>query len=1001
MKLLKQKSITAVLIVLFFVLSLLLGVLPAAGLTAFAAENTDYGEGYRNRISYSALKGWNNDPNGLLYCGGVWHMYYQYTWNEETQSTKVWWDDMSWGHATSTDLIHWEEQPVAIPAYRHDKDGNYYAMMFSGSAVYDEYNTSGLFDIDEGTGKVVSGQGIVAVLTQPLEEAGGQRQILAYSKDNGTSFEIYGEILGARDDGGLHDGEFRDPKVFWSETHENWLMAVGGGSIRMYTSENLTEWDYLGETGYWGECPDLSRFEVEGEEKYVLVCSPEDKENSHIYNGTSREDTYYPAEYYVVGHLDEDGLFIGETELTRLSEGIDSYAFQSFNNTPDGKVYGVSWSASWKTVSEYESFRKNYNGGMTVITELNLTLEDEEYVLTRTPVEGYEGLRDGAIKNFDGELKAGENALAGATASVADLEITLDFSKSDATQATLLLRSSELERITLSYDLERETLTLDRSESSLLAGDTTLYRIPYSAEVPLIDGKLNLRILLDRAFISVFANGGRASFFSAVFPMASSNGMSLTSDGDISVKADVYAMNDIFGGVQEADDCFVTASNIYLAPGEEYKIYAYSFGEFDAAKLNFEVLNNDDGTFELTVDGALATVKALKTKTDAANIRVWYDGIEIKWINVYVHENGFVSNIEYTTHWGGTSYLKEDGVYLSTGESDAFLFSNSAAEEFYYSAEFTPENASAQAAALVFGVSDNFTGYWVVTADATDHKLKLWRSGVGDLVTTDYYFKAGEPFTLSVSVMQDKVSVFVNGAKQPNLTYELNDYHGGKVGLNAFNAAVTINNVVFTDMGNTEGDGLYLGDCQIYGVLNLTDAGAILTENDYHFFDGVFELTDDYLLSLYGRTTYHFKINTSLGSFEYTLRTSFSSVSVMAEQETVYTDESVTLSLSRDTLVNRVLLGGKEVKFTQEGRKLIIDKGEFEGVELGDNTVTVYSSNGRSETQINLSVRDMSAVNNSKIVSIVCMCAVLALAAACVGGYFLIVKLNHKKRENR
>ena len=159
MKSLKLKSFTAIILVCFMALALLIGILPAGGIPAFAAENTDYGEGYRNRLSYSALRGWNNDPNGLLYADGVWHMYYQYTWNEETQSTEVFWDDMSWGHATSEDLIHWQEQPVAIPAYQYDKEGNYYAMMFSGSAVYDENNTSGFFDVNESTGKVVRGQG--------------------------------------------------------------------------------------------------------------------------------------------------------------------------------------------------------------------------------------------------------------------------------------------------------------------------------------------------------------------------------------------------------------------------------------------------------------------------------------------------------------------------------------------------------------------------------------------------------------------------------------------------------------------------------------------------------------------------------------------------------------------------------------------------------------------------------------------------------------------------
>lgn len=995
MKTLKLKAFTAFVSVIFLALSLVAGALPSVGFSAFAADCTDYGEGYRNRLAYSALRGWNNDPNGLLYADGIWHMYYQYTWNEQTQSTKVSWDDMSWGHATSDDLVHWTEQPVAIPAYQRDRAGNYYAMMFSGSAVYDENNTSGFFDVNESTGKVVRGQGIVAVLTQPLEEAGGQRQILAYSKDGGTSFEIYGEILGAEEDGGVGDGEFRDPKVFWSKTHKKWLMAVGGGSIRMYASENLTDWEYLGETGYWGECPDLSRFYLGREEKYVLVCSPEDKENSHIYNGTTREDTYYPAEYYVVGHLDEDGLFEGETPLTRLSEGIDSYAFQSFNNSPDNRVYGVSWSASWKTVGAYEPFRRNYNGGMTVITELKLAREDGEYVLTRTPAEGYKELRGETLKAFDGVLPAGENALAGASASVADLEISLDFTESDAAQATLLLRASERERITLSYDVSSETLTLDRSESSLLAGGTALYQIPYSAYAPLSDGKLDLRILLDRAFISVFAGGGRASFFSAVFPAAGSDGMSLICDGDVGVKADVYAMNDIFGGVSEEGEYFVTASDVYLTVGEERDISVSSFGDFDAAKVRFEEVNNEEGTYGLTADGAFATVKGLKAKDGAANIRVWYEDKEIKWLNIFVHENGLTGGVNYPVHWGGTSYLKEDGIYLSTGASDAFLFSDTAGEDIYYSATFTPENSAAQAAALVFGVSDNYTGYWVVTADAAENKLKLWRSGVGDLATTDYYFKAGEAFTLSVSVSQNTASISVNGAKQPSIVYELRGYNGGKVGLNAYNAAVTVNDIVFTDTAMD--GGLFLGDCEIYGVLNLTDAGAVLNEGDYTFIDGAFALTDEYLLTLYGRTTYEFKINTSLGSFGYSVRTPFSSVSVMAAQERVFTDESVTLTLSRDTVVRRVLVGGKEIDFKQDGRSIVISKDSFEGIELGKNAVTVFSSNGRAETRIELMVRDMTEVNNSKTASIITLCIVLAFAAAGAAGYWAIVQTNRRK----
>lgn len=146
------------------------------------AEAENYGESYRNQLAFSARQGWNNDPNGLLYVNGVYHMYYQYNYDKNTGLTENVWGHMSWGHATSTDLVYWTEQPVALPEGTAGEDGNIYGMMFSGSAVYDEYNTSGLFETENG--KVKEGQGIIAVLTQPDDAAGGQRQILAYSKDD-------------------------------------------------------------------------------------------------------------------------------------------------------------------------------------------------------------------------------------------------------------------------------------------------------------------------------------------------------------------------------------------------------------------------------------------------------------------------------------------------------------------------------------------------------------------------------------------------------------------------------------------------------------------------------------------------------------------------------------------------------------------------------------------------------------------------------------------------
>ena len=406
----KRIYITIVLIALLF-----FGVALISPKIASAETLNNYGESYRNHLAFSALKGWNNDPNGLLYVDGTYHMYYQYNY-KDGQTENVW-GNISWGHATSTDLVHWEEKEVAIPAYQTGSDGNYYAMMFSGSAVYDLNNTSGLFDTDS-EGKVLDGQGIVAILTQPID--GIQRQILAYSKDNGDSFMIHSEVLSSSEDGGLGDNEFRDPKVFWSEEHGKWLMAVGGGSIRMYSSTNLIDWFYLGETSFWGECPDISKYVVNGENKYVLVFSPEDKSQSYDYNESARKDDFYPSEYYVVGNLNSEGLFVATQSAKRLSYGLDTYAFQSFNNSPDGKVYGISWSASWKNVNNYEKYRKTHNGGMTIACEMNLVKEGKDYILERKPVESFSDLRDEELLIYNGVISSNDDVLKNINASIAD-----------------------------------------------------------------------------------------------------------------------------------------------------------------------------------------------------------------------------------------------------------------------------------------------------------------------------------------------------------------------------------------------------------------------------------------------------------------------------------------------------------------------------------------------------------------------------------------------------
>ena len=929
---------------------------------AFAEEGADYSEPYRNQLAYSALKGWNNDPNGLLYADGVYHMYYQYNYDAGTGETANVWGNMSWGHATSTDLVHWMEQPVAIPAYQ-TVDGVYYEMMFSGSAVYDEYNSSGLFDTGED-GRVAEGQGIVAVLTQP--QGGIQRQILAYSKDGGNSFTIYGEVIGQNNPGDIGDNEFRDPKVFWSEEHECWLMVVGGGSVRMYSSENLTEWQYIGATGLWGECPDLSRYETADGVKYVLIISPEDKAQSYEYNGTSRDETFYPAEYYAVGELNADGLFVPDDGgLKRLSYGMDSYAMQTFNGSADGGVYGVSWAASWKNVGQLEALRENYNGGMTVTCKLDLVPDGSGgYILERTPVSGYENLRGGLIGEYSGKLEMGVNALSGVHADMFDMQAELDLSSGGASFVQLNLRTSAAERIKMRYDVAEGVLTFDRSQSSLIAqtegvlanGQTGTERravradylnLPESVPVPLEDGKLNFRIISDRAFLSVFVLG--RGLFAAVFPSAISDGMLLYADADIDAKVKVWEMNGIFGDVVPSRTLLVTASKLDLSVGENRAVITSSYSSFSGAEeVEYAVVSG--GQFvSLEQLGQTAFVTGTAKGSAVIEARTPQGAQRIE---VYVYEDGYDGDLNFTLPLFAYTRPDDGGVAISAG-TDGFMFSRESAEEFCYSAEVSVDG---QACGLMFGVSSNFFDYFVATADFEENLVKVWRAGVGDLASVSYDFGGAASCTLTVVVNAGSAKVQVNG--KTALMCPLPGYSGGMLGINVYNGEAVFNNVSLTRIAaatfSGESISFNVPGITVQKVVNLTDGRAVLTAEQYSAADGVLTVNSSYLSTLADGEVYSLRAIGEEGEIDLTLQTDFGGMSLEPVQTEYAPGAGVTINLYGEGQIYSLYVDGvvADASSYSVADGVLSFTQEFCGaLSEGSHTVTAYTSCGRPQTE--------------------------------------------------
>ncbi|WP_457973480.1 glycoside hydrolase family 32 protein [Arthrobacter sp. D1-17] len=491
---------------------------------------------YRPRWHYAAERNWLNDPNGLVYSNGVYHLFYQHNPSGDV------WGNMSWGHATSADLLTWDEQPVAIPC-----DGQ--EAIFSGSAVVDIHNTSGF-----GVGGVSP---LVAIYTSayapgsPL--AGRQAQSLAYSTDDGATWTKYAgnPVLDRA------SAEFRDPKVFWYDggAGSYWVMAAVEArdhEVVLYKSDDLKTWEYLSTfgpanaTGGVWECPDLFELPVDGDPsstRWVLVVnlSP-----GGIAGGSAGQ--YFVGTFDGVAFRSESTVTEGlQTDGDRMAEygwldwGRDYYAAVSFSNAPDGRRLMIGWMSNWQYAAATPS--DGWRSAMSLVREVRLESRGGRPVLIQDAVDPF--ATSGAELYTLGSLELQEGVTWLPSEASGDvLRIDAEFEPAGTGKTGLVLHASgrptgELgapeeqgsEQTVLAYDCGTGELTLDRTSSGNVSFHDTFPSVERVA-VPLIDGRLRLRIFLDRCSVEVFAQDGLATITDQVFPSDSSTAVGLLADGD-------------------------------------------------------------------------------------------------------------------------------------------------------------------------------------------------------------------------------------------------------------------------------------------------------------------------------------------------------------------------------------------------------------------------------------------------------------------------------------
>ncbi|WP_141501061.1 PfkB family carbohydrate kinase [Paenibacillus luteus] len=462
------------------------------------SDQQNNAERFRPGFHFSPPSNWANDPNGLVYYEGSYHLFYQ----NHPYSNK--WGPMHWGHAVSKDLVHWEHAPIALFPDEH-------GAIFSGCCVVDWKNSSGLFEDSHGLVAIFTHADINPVTSQPR-----QRQSLAYSRDNGQTWHKYeGNPVLAEDD--LID--FRDPKVFWHPQSERWVMViVAGDHARFYGSTNLLEWSLTGEfgssdgshDGVW-ECPDLFSLPVDetGLSKWVLIISIGDHPDCPEGSRTQ----------YFIGEFDGN-TFVNDNpaeNILWLDHGRDNYAGVTWSDIPkqDGRRVMIGWMSNWKYANETPT--GSWRGAMTLPRTLSLTSMDEGVVLTQMPVREVAQLRKDSMSWQAVTVARDVPFLQQTNMDLLEIEAEIDVRSGSEVQVHL--KSSTQSEIIIGYDPAEQWLFIDRSKSGVTDFHSQ-FGCKHGAGIAAANGRLKLHIWLDRNSVEVYADQGLVVLTDQIFPDA-------------------------------------------------------------------------------------------------------------------------------------------------------------------------------------------------------------------------------------------------------------------------------------------------------------------------------------------------------------------------------------------------------------------------------------------------------------------------------------------------
>lgn len=471
-------------------------------------------ETYRPVYHHTPVYGWMNDPNGMFYKDGVYHLYFQYN------PYGSMWANMTWGHSTSTDLTHWTYEGTAIVP-------DAWGAIFSGSCVVDKDNTAGF-----GKGAVV------AFYTSAKSTPWGdvQSQSMAYSLDNGKTFIKYehNPILTST------ERDFRDPKVFWYAPGKHWVMMLAvGQEMQIYSSGNLKEWKkessfgaMQGAHGGVWECPDLVEVAVEGskEKKWVLICN---LNPGGPFGGSAAQ--------YFVGSFDGKK-FVNEspTQTKWLDWGKDNYATVTWSNAPAGRCIALGWMSNWQYANNVPTTQ--YRSANTLARDLTLYRVGGELYLKSKPSPEIKKARAEEKKIPTFEVKGNYEVASLLADNKGAYEIEMTIENKGTSKIDFSLMNEKGEKVAMYYDVVRKQFVMDRSASGVV-GFSRDFPAVTVAPVRNTD-QIHLRLFIDRSSVEAFGEEEEYVMTNLVFPAEPYNRMVFSSDkGSYIVKSmNVYRL---------------------------------------------------------------------------------------------------------------------------------------------------------------------------------------------------------------------------------------------------------------------------------------------------------------------------------------------------------------------------------------------------------------------------------------------------------------------------